>query len=164
MQQLAGILKEFMGNIEPQEPAPLTFGEGTGGKAKEARPRITPSAASLDRLAERLERQVGLNNRILVVIVVVYALLFAVAAVLVIAHHNDVGWIQAFVGGNVLALTAVGSRLLDVWREKNYMDMLLAILPTLAPAEALRVIEAFYLEKLKKPARKGRKVALGGRP
>jgi hypothetical protein len=40
------------------------------------------------------------------------------------------------------------------------MDMLLAVLPTLSPAEAARLIETFYLEKIKRPSQKKRKRAV----
>ena len=162
MKQLGGILSEFLGETEAGGHGPLTFGEGVGGGVKRATPH-TPSAAMMDRLAERLERQATFNKRIIVTIVVIYGLTFAVSAVLVIAHHNDIGWIEAFVGGNVLGLTGVGSKIFNLWREKIYVDALLALLPSLTPAEAARMLEAFYLEKIRKPLRKRLETAASGR-
>jgi hypothetical protein len=161
MKRLAGILSEFL-ETDPYDVGPLTFGGGVGDEVRRAKPKI-PSAALMDRLAERLERQVGFNKRIIVAIIAIYGLAFAGSSALVIVHHNDIGWIEAFVGGNVLGLTGVGSKLLDLWREKIYADALLALLPTLTPAEAARMLEAFYLEKIRKSPRKAPKVAFGGR-
>lgn len=142
MKNLGSILSEFL------EPArPLVFGEPPQSAA--VRPVDT------DRLIERLDRQVRFNNHLILSVVGVYILLLVVSSALVIVHHDDTKWIITFLGGNFLVLAGIGAKLQDTWREKNYIDMMLAVLPTLTPVEAVKVLQSFYLEKVQKRREKG---------
>ncbi|SRR5258706_14293875 len=133
MKQLAEILKLFV------ESEPVTFGGPE---------RATPTGADTDRLILRLERQTAINNRIITTIVASYVFLLLISSVLVILHHTDLAWVGSFLGGNFLALTGIGAKLFEMWRVKNYIDMMLALLPSLTPQEALKMIQTFYFEKL----------------
>jgi hypothetical protein len=135
MSQLNAILFDFLGTVEP-----AALG-GTPPKQHES------DAAGL---IERLERQALFNNRTVIAIVASYLFLLLVSSALVLLHHDDASWIATFLGGNVLVLTTIGAKLQNVWREKSYIDMLVAILPSLTPAEAVRVIKTFYLEQMEK--------------
>jgi hypothetical protein len=142
LKNLASILSEFL-----QPSAPVVF-----GRAGES--AVRPAAVDTDRLIRRLDRQVRFNNRLILTIVGAYVLLLLIASTLVVAHHKDTNWIIAFVGGNFLALMTIGTKLQDTWREKNYMDMMLAVLPTLTPPEAMKMLQSFYLEKIQSAGRK----------
>jgi hypothetical protein len=152
MKRLTAVIEDYLGTASERPKVVL------GSKAKEAEPAAA-TAPDAKHLISSLAKQAAFNNRILMTVIGSYLAVLIVAMVLVIRHQDDTKWVLGFLGGNFLVLLGVGSRILDLWREKNYMDMMLAVLPSLSSAEAIKFIRAFYMEKLaskiqrSKPAR-----------
>jgi hypothetical protein len=139
MSRLAAILEEQV--VSGRER--VVFGR----KEEAAQERQQP-AVEVDRLIARLDAQARFNNRLIIAIVASYLALLALMAALVVVHHGDIKWLAAGLGGNLLTLAGSVTFLRDLWREKNYIDMLLAILPSLTAAEAMKMLRAFYFEKV----------------
>jgi branched-subunit amino acid transport protein AzlD len=139
MRGLAAILEEEVAGGARER---VVLGRDTG-VAERPQPRV-----DVERLNARLDAQARFNNGLIVTIVVSYLMLLALIAVLVVLHHDDVQWLAAGLGANLLTLAGSVGFLRDLWREKSYIDMLLAILPSLTAAEAMKTLRAFYFEKV----------------
>jgi hypothetical protein len=140
MKGLAAILEEQVAGGAKEH---VVFGRKNEGADERPEPRV-----DVDRLIARLDAQARFNNRLIVTIVVSYLAVLALMAALVVVHNNNIKWLAAGLGGNLLTLAGSVGFLRDLWREKNYIDMLLAILPSLTAAEAMKMLRAFYFEKV----------------
>src|SRR4051794_8379341 len=118
-----------------------TFGSVAFGREDAALPGAREkSEREWNWLIEKLRQERTSNNMIIWLAVGGYLLLLILLGGLVIIHQNDPKWVAAMLGGNLLSLGVVVAWIRDIWREKNYIDMLLAILPTLTPEEAMKVV------------------------
>ena len=139
MKGLAGILEEHVGG----GPQQVVFGRAAGAAAA---PAAVPKL-DVDRMTAQLTAQSSFNNRLIIVIFAGYLAILGAVTVLIFTFHSP-KVILAALGGNLLTLASSVGFLRDLWREKNYVDMLLAVLPSLSSEEAMKLLRTFYLEKI----------------
>ncbi len=137
MNRLSRVLEEFL--ADAAERTEVHFG-------RSAEKTAPPPQLNVELLVQRLDAQVRFNNRLIVAIFASYLAILATIMALVVVHHDDIRWVTAALGGNLLVLLGSGRFLRDVWREKHYADLLRAILPTLPAAEARKAVQSFYFE------------------
>lgn len=146
MKNLSQLLQEY---VERTTVGAVQFGRAEGEAPSLPAGR---SEREWNWLVEKLREERNSNNLIIWLAVGGYVLLLLLLSSLVVLHQNDPKWVAAMLGGNLLSLGVVVAWIRDIWREKNYIDMLLAVLPTLTPEEAIKVVQSFYYEKVSRKA------------
>jgi hypothetical protein len=146
MTKLPGLLQDYIDATSSGPETEPKLGRVSTERVAAPRPENVDATAVLIR---RLDAQSTFNNRLIIVVVATYVAILAFICVLAVVQ-SEPAWLVTALGGNILILAGSVSFLRDVWREKNYIDMLLAILPSLTGAEAAKVVKTLYLEKLEK--------------
>lgn len=137
MRRLQTILEESLleaGALKPVQMGPVP-----------AKISVTPEVKR--RLIERLLRESNFNNRILVAVTCLHFLLFIIALWLVYYNRDSLSAISVILGGSVLSLLAVTRSLSNLWRTKTGVDVLIAILPSLSPEQAIQAVKDLYYDQ-----------------
>lgn len=99
------------------------------------------------RLIERLLVESKFNNRFLVALTSLHFVVFILALWLVYYYRDSLRSISLILGGSALSLLAVTRRLSDLWRTKMGVDVLIAILPSLSPDQAIQAVKDLYYDQ-----------------
>ena len=118
------------------------------------KPKTEIVGREITSLTERLEKQSNFNNMMIILIIIMLFILFLVAIFLVLKNSEDPAKINLIFGGSFLSILTIITVLRKLWKEKNAVDMLIAILPDMQPEEALKIIELLYYKSKReeKPA------------
>jgi len=95
-------------------------------------------------LFQRLLKQTGFNNGMVIAVTVLHFALFILAICLVYYYRESFNVVAAILGGSVLSLLAITKSLTGLWREKWMLDILVSTLPNLTPDQALTFVKSFY--------------------
>jgi hypothetical protein len=133
MANLKTVLGEYLRAVGATEAAQL------GGKPKVD---VTPKDNLL--LIDRLRQKAGINNSLVIALMVLHFLIFFLAAALVYYQRESPNNIKVILGGSLLSLLALTRSLAGLWRDKTKMDMLVVIIPSLSPQEAVKAIQSIY--------------------
>jgi len=135
MKDLNAILEEHVGSSTSE-------GVVFGRPAAAAKPRTL----DVDRMTAQLNARAGFNDRLIMIIFIAYLAILAAVAFVVLRLH-DTKIIVAALGGNLLTLAASVGFLRDIWREKNYIDMVGAALPTLPADQAVAMLHTLLVQR-----------------
>jgi len=95
-------------------------------------------------LFERLLKQTGFNNGMVIAVTVLHFALFVLAIWLVYYYRASFNIVAAILGGSVLSLLAITRSLTGLWREKWMLDILISTLPNLTPEQSLTFVKSLY--------------------
>lgn len=130
MNQLDAILREFLHEIKCLDVPKL------GGE-----PPPMVDKENIRRFSEQLKRRMKANDRMVNLLLGLYAATFLVAALIVVAFAGKASYLQAVLGGSLLAITEALRRF---WKEKTALDVVIMVIPNLSPIEVVKVIESLY--------------------
>ncbi|MGR8930979.1 MAG: hypothetical protein ACU836_10080 [Gammaproteobacteria bacterium] len=99
---------------------------------------------SQDKLAliTRLEVVQRNSTHFAVVAIFTHFLVFLSAVGFTWYYRSQPEIAQTMIGGSALALLVIATKLRNLWHDKVRSDMLIAMLPNLTPAEAIKVIQS----------------------
>ena len=143
MRSLRSLLENYLDAVDALEPAVL------GGKSKKAingekyTLRLEKESA---KLVKRLSTGSTFNNRLIISITILHFLIFLLAASLVLYYRDSPKAITTVLGGSLISLLALTRSLAGLWRDKNAMDILRAIVPDLPPEQVVPVIQSLYFK------------------
>lgn len=128
------ILHDYLHRAGALKPIKL----GTADRA------ITVTDEQRQALFERLLKQTGFNNGMVIAVTVLHFALFVLAIWLVYYYRESFNIVAAILGGSVLSLLAITRSLTGLWREKWMLDILISTLPNLTPEQSLTFVKSLY--------------------
>jgi hypothetical protein len=133
MKHLNDVIEQFLKSDQS-----LRSGPHLGGEPR----KVTKEQVAF--LIEQLKIASRQNSRIVAVLVVLYAAMLIGGFVIVFTLFHEPKAMRAALGGSFLSLLVIVKGLHSVWREQNGMNMMLSLLPSLSPQEAVKVVETHY--------------------
>jgi hypothetical protein len=129
---LRGILKDFTEAINQDVASPLGEEEQTSS--------VVPLASATNRMTQLAHSNAYMMN----IAVAIVVLLFVGCILLVIYYRHAPNTAILVMGGNGLQLLLLVSWLRRLWIEKTTVETLLVAVEALPPAEAAKILVAFY--------------------
>lgn len=136
MKHLIDVLGEFL-----ETDKTIQLGPHLGGKA----PKVTDQQISF--LLEQLKAAAAQNGKIVAILISVYVAMLVVAFIIVLRLFTNPTAMRAALGGSFLSLLVIVKGLHSLWRENHGIQIMIALLPSLSPEEAIKVVESFYYKK-----------------
>lgn len=133
MSRLVDVIGQFLDADESIRSAPHLGGDA---------PKITQQQVSF--LIDRLKAASTQNSRIAAILIGVYIAMLIVGFIIVLTLFRNATAMRAALGGSFLSLLVIVKGLHSVWRESHGMQVMLALLPSLSPEEAIKVVESYY--------------------
>ena len=98
-------------------------------------------------MIEQLKLASRQNGRIVAVLVGLYVAMLIGGFIIVFTLFHEPKTMRAALGGSFLSLLVIVKGLHSVWRENSGMQIMIALLPSLSPEEAIKVVETYYYKK-----------------
>jgi hypothetical protein len=106
-------------------------------------------AGAQSTLERSLREDARTTDRIVVVAVVLLCCLFVAGIGLVVYYRNSPEHLEVlFGGGTFVSLLGIVGWLRKLWFDKRTMDLLLVLVQSMSPADAAKVLTAFYFGAL----------------
>jgi hypothetical protein len=146
MRNLEKIFKQYLDAVGGREPVELGGGPKVDLTSSEGKGLLARENANF---VKRLSQASSFNKRLVLSLTVLHFLIFLVAAAFLVLHYRDspTGVTSVF-GGSVVSLLGLTTGLRVVWRNKVTMDLLIAILPNLAPDQQLSAVQSLSFGQL----------------
>jgi hypothetical protein len=97
-------------------------------------------------LIDQLKLASRQNGRIVAVLVVLYVAMLIGGFIIVFTLFHEPKAMRSVLGGSFLSLLLILKGLQTVWREQTGIAVMISLLPSLSPDEAVKVVEAHYYE------------------
>ena len=144
MKRLTDVLGQFL-EAHPALRSPPSLGDKT--------PLVSEQQKSF--LIQQLKLASAQNRKIATVLVGVYVAMLVVGFIIALTLFRNETALRAALGGSFLSLLLIVRGLYSVWRENNGMQVLLALIPSLSPEEAIKVVESYYYKTRNAARRSG---------
>ncbi len=136
MKRLTNVLGEFLQANKTIRIRPYV-GEGA--------PAVTEQQLTF--LIAQLRAASARNGKIIAVVIALYVAMLAGAFVIVFALLHEPKTMLTVLGGSFLSLLAIVKGLHSLWRENTRIQLLIALLPSLSPEDAVKVVESYYFKQ-----------------
>jgi hypothetical protein len=136
MKRLTDVLGQFL-----QTDETIRLGPHLGGKA----PAVTEQQLTF--LIAQLRAASAQNGKIIAVVIALYVAMLAGGFVIVFALLHEPKTMRTVLGGSFLSLLAIVKGLHSLWRENTRIQLMIALLPSLSPEDAIKVVESYYYKQ-----------------
>ena len=136
MKRLNDVIGQFLKSDES-----LRAGPHLGPQARKATPQ------QVEFLIAQLRAASTQNGKIIAVVIALYVAMLACGFVIVFALLHEPKTMRAVLGGSFLSLLVIVKGLHSLWRENTRIQLLMALLPSLPPEEAIKVVESYYYKQ-----------------
>ena len=144
MKRLNDVISGFLKSDESLRAAPHL-----GGPAR----KITQDQVTF--LIEQLKAASNQNGKIVAVLIILYIAMLIGGFVIVFTLYHDPKVMHGALGGSFLSLLAILTGLRSIWREQSQFMLMIALLPSLLPEEAIKVVETYYYKSKNKTGKAG---------
>jgi hypothetical protein len=133
MKRLNDVIEQFL-----RSDRSLALGPQLGGEPR----KVTEQQIGF--LIAQLKSAAATNNKIVAVLVGLYVAMLIVGFIVVFSLFHEPKTMRAVLGGSFLSLLIILKGLQSVWREQHGMSLMISLLPSLSPEEAVKVVETHY--------------------
>jgi hypothetical protein len=140
MKRLNDVIESFLKGDESLRAAPYLGG-----------PPRKVSADKVNFLTDQLKAAATQNGRTATILIILYIAMLIGGFVIVFTLYHNPKLMRGALGGSFLSLLGILTGLRSIWREQSQFNVMIALLPSLSPEEAIKVVETYYYKSKNKP-------------
>jgi hypothetical protein len=133
MKRLNDVIEQFLKTDESTR-----LGPHLGGAPR------TVTEQQISFFIEQLKASAAFNRKVVAVLVGLYVLMMIIGFIIVLTLFKQPQTMRVALGGSFLSLLLILKGLQSVWREQQGISFMTSLLPSLSPAEAMKVVETHY--------------------
>jgi hypothetical protein len=149
--KLQSILGEFL--IRAGALNPVVMGP-------QKKPPPSPTQEEVRDLAARFDLRLKASEWLIKLFAGLFCLLILTGGAILVVYSKDPKLVTALLGGNLIALLMVSSKLYSVWKERTLLEVLVMATASLPPAECVKLLLRVYLKRSDRRPRRQRGVRL----